>query len=483
MRRFAPLILILLLFGMLGCGEKAVAPTAAPAESAEATPTPATVTEAPAEPADSRPEEVRVIAPRNEDRYAEVYESLYLLSEDKLMPLLAEDEAEHEAGSASYTISLCSDICDSEGNALSIADAAASYLAFAEKTGDKLLASAEETEDGKLLLRFERPLSEREERCWLCSVPLYHSEGSGTGPYKIAEESESELLLIPNEGYWGHAEGKQNVRIIRYLFINSASAQVIALETGKADMALGISYEDAVDFLPGGSYSDLFKALDSYSSAARFLLPNVGKGSKLEDEQLRLALFSSIDAAALADALGGRACSALGNPDSVSFAGDSYQSKHTAVENSTLSKLTLTLLCAESGESRIAAQQLSRQWEALGVTVRLVSSEEESWDLAIVETQSCPSVVQQWAELWNYSDGAKLLRGGLEDASLLNLLESLQKPKTDTSELMEKLQERVYAHGLAYALPQLNEPIIVPSALKQVGFNGQVLLPGSCLYE
>lgn len=497
MRRLRPLLLILLLCGLSGCGEISFAPGAKPAPAESVAVSSRTEEPAPAEAVDPRPEILRILAPAPTELdsacYAEVYETLFTLSEGERVPLLAGSEAEHESGSGEYRIALRSDICDSEGRPFTAADAAYSYSLYGE--GDKLFLSAEVGEDGKLCLHFSRELSEKEGERWLCRVPLHTADELGTGPYRIAESDSDSLTLLPNEAYWGDKETKQNLQSIRYLYISGAPAQVMALETGKADAALQLGYADTEDFLPGGSYSDLFYTVDRYSGTGRYLLPNVGKGSAVEDEALRLALFGALDGNALADALGGRACTALGNPDLISpsegFA--SYQTASSEVGDSGINRLSLTLLSPDGEEAQRTASAVQTQWESKGVRVRLfiLADEEyrealaaaESWDMALVETESEGSAAEQWAELWAFERNNTQLRGKLNDATLQNLLQTVLDGTAASAESVQRLQERVYNHGFAYALPQLKEYLTVPQSMSRPVMNGEVLLPGSCVYE
>ena len=490
----------LFLFALLlsGCGEQAT-PEAVPAltpQTVDEEPQRAVESEPEPEP-DTRPAEIRVItahpADYGADCYAEVYESLYLLEDGNLVPLLAEGSPVHESGTAEYAISLRRDIFDSEGRAFGAAEAAASYEAYAEARGDKLLLTAESTETGDLQLVFSRELEPVEEEQWLTAVPLFGSENHGTGPYRIESESEDALLLVPNERYEG-ASGRQNVQSIRYLFIESAAEKVIALETDRADMANGLSYEDAEDFLPAGSYSDLFTTVEHYGTVGRYLLPNVGKGSALESEEKRLALFAAIDCAALAETMGGQACTALGNPDCPELR-ESFQSYQTEVSTGRASPaVRITLLCPQSGAGNSCASVLAARLEGKGYSLLLrpLSSEEyttaldsgEGWDLALVETPPSRSVLEHWTALWSYADNARTLRGGLTDATLINLLETLAEGKDTAGDCVRRLQERVYNHGLALALPQMNEPRVLPLWVTKAVLDPRGgILPGECEYE
>ena len=496
MHRRKALLWILLLSVLSACGEKDPSLRQRPAPAESVAVSSKTEEAVHAEAVDPRPEVLRILAPKPDGRdsacYAEVYETLYTLSEGKRSPLLAGGEAEHESGSGEYRIALRSDVCDSEGRPFSAALAA---VAYSEQAGGSLLLSAEVSEDGKLCLHFSRELDEKEADHWFCAVPLFAENGVGTGPYRIAEEDSESLLLLPNEAYWGEKEKRQNLQSIRYLFISDAPAQVMALETDKADAALRLSYADAEDFLPGGTYSDLFYTVDHFSGIGRYLLPNVGKGSTVEEEALRLSLFRALDGSALAERLGGQACTALGNPELVTPA-QGFTSYQTVSENENeeaLRQLGLTLLTPDGEEARRTAAAVQSQWEQQGVRVRLLCLAEEeyrealaaaeSWDMALVETAPAASVTEQWAELWDYDKKNTQLRGKLNDATLHNLLQTALDGETASAENLQRLQERVYNHALAYALPQLNEPLILPMTMRKSVLNGEVLLPGSCEYE
>lgn len=510
MKRVFGVFLLLSALLLCGCGERVL-----PQELS--TPAPRTEEE-PAEPentqgqealVDTRPAEIRILsaypAGPDSDCFAEVYESLYALSGEKYVPILAEGKAIRGSGESEYLIPLRKNVCDSEGQSFGAAEAAECYLRYAEERGDKLLLTAEATEEGGLRLHFSRELRDFEEAHWLCAVPMYGTKTDGdadeagavrylgTGPYVISEQSRDELLLVPN-GLYGGEPGKQNVQSIRYLFIEDAPSQVIALETGRADMANGLSYEDAEDFLPGGSYSDLFTTAEYYSSIGRFLLPNVGKGSALESEEKRLALFGAIDCAALAERIGGQACTALGNPDCAELT-ESFQSYQTqSTEGWASPALRLTLLCPQSGAGKLCADALAAQLEGKGYSLflRPLSAEEyasaldsgEGWDLAVVETPTSRSAVEHWKALWNYAANAASLRGGQTDATLINLLQTIAEGRDTAGDCVHRFQERVYNHGLALALPRLNEPRVLPLWVTEAVLNQNgAILPGECAYE
>ena len=496
MKRVLSVWLFLSALLLSGCGERET-PVAVPAPTPVVAEEEPQTLEEPEPETDTRPAEVRVITAHPADHsaacYAEVYETLYILEDDKLTPLLAAGNPVHESGKAAYSIALRPDICDSEGRVFGAVEAAASYEAYAEARGDKLLLTAEGTETGDLQLLFGRELEPVEEEQWLTAVPLFGSENHGTGPYRIESESEDVLLLVPNERYGG-ASGKQNVQSIRYLFMEAAAEKVIALETDRADMANGLSYEDAEDFLPGGSYSDLFTTVEHYGTVGRYLLPNVGKGSTLESEEKRLALFAAIDCAALAETVGGQACTALGNPDCAELC-ESFQSYQTEVSTGRASPaVRITLLCPQSGAGNSCASALAAQLEGKGYSLLLrpLSSEEyttaldsgEGWDLALVETPPSRSVLEHWTALWSYTDNARTLRGGLTDGTLINLLETLAEGKDTAGDCVHRLQERVYNHGLALALPQMNEPRVLPLWVTKAVLDPKgAILPGECEYE
>lgn len=501
---------ILLLQGCAAVPAEKTAPTAAPEPAAE----PEVSAELPESvPADSRIERLRVISeyPRGMDApcFAEVYETLYAVQAGETVPVLAAAAWELSEDGRCYRMALLPDVTDSEGNPFTAADAARCY---GQMLGG-LLVSAEVDEDGALLLRFRRKLREREERYWLCEQPLYTAVGEvgedggllecfGTGPYRLAEQGRDSLLLLPNEHWRGAAEDTQRTASIEYLFMNDAPSRVIALELGRAEMADCLSYEEAEDFLPGGSYSDLFTTVDYFSPVGRFLLPNMNKGSVLADEKVRLAVFSALDREALAEKLGGRACRGLGNPDYPELNTDSGfrntptddESVYNALRDSGYRSENLTLLCPESGAGRTVAAQLQRLWERRGVSVilRPASPEEyeaaladgNGWDAALVETPAACSPALQWQALWAADGSTNVLRGGQSDAALLNLLRTLAKPETDTEENLQRLQELALSHGYALALPQLSEPRVVSVSINQAVMNGQgALLPGACEYK
>lgn len=510
MKRRHILSCILLLLSLSACGSRGEM-TSVPAASVTPAGSPAPSPEIiQVEKEDLRPEELKILCAKPDgvgsDCYAEIFETLYCMDGDALQPLLASAQPEEGANAGEYRIILRSDIRDSTGQRYTAANAAEAYSGFGMKRSDGLFRYAKEDENGSLLLCFGRELNETEKKSWFCAVPLYAEREIdgvthlvGTGPYTVSEQNENDLLLLPNADYWGDAAEKQNVKSIRCLFISEPSEQVIALELGKADMANGLSYEDAEDFRTGGSYNDLFTTAERCSREASFLLPNLQKGSGMETEEARLALFGLLDCETLAKKLGGRVCLGLGNPDFELYQvnGQSYQTVTSTsgdTQNRDWNKKGLTLLCLDARENKRIAEAIKNQLESKGVYISILAQDESDyaaaldegkiWDLALVVTAGSDSPVSQWLELWNYKANSKILRGHQSDATLMNLLQTVSDAHKADRENIGRLQERVFNHGYALALPQVCRSAVVPLYVSKVVTNANgALLPGSCEFN
>ncbi len=488
------IFILILLFGLTctACSIEKPPAESAPLPAAPASPGPGETAAEEELPADTRPAEIRVISPApagfTAPCLAEVYEALCVYEDGEILPLLAEGAPVHESGSGEYVFTLPDFLTDSEGRPFGAAEAAAAMEHYGEQD-DGLFLRAEVTEEEKLLLRFSRELSADEARHWFCTLPLFaEKEGSpngfvGTGPYAIGELSGEGMLLLPNGHFRADEAKRQNVRSIRYLFIDDRVDTVIALETLKADMALALPYEEAEDFLPGGSYADLFKVVDNYGAALHFLLPNVAAGKALSAQNSRLDVFGCLDVLALSSELGGSLHPILTSPEEADSDGVLPYGAYR-----------LTLLCSDRGEDPLIAGAVRRQLENKGVILQLLTLPEEEyraalasgqdWDLALVETEGGAHPAAHWAQLWELSDTANVLRGGLSDSAFLRQLRTLSLAAAPEEADVLALREYISSHAYALALPRMNTPSIVPLTLLEAVRDGNgVLLPGACQYE
>lgn len=116
----------------------------------------------------------------------------------------------------------------------------------------------------------------------------------GTGPYKLASSSETELVLVRNDRYWA---GRPNLDKIVFKVIPDSQQRLAALKAGEVDMIGGdylapLAPEEAVELR---SRSDI-QVLSQPSSTNLFLAFNTTTGNPgLRDKAVRQAINLAVD--------------------------------------------------------------------------------------------------------------------------------------------------------------------------------------------
>lgn len=546
MKRAITILMICVLILLAACGSSETEPeTEAPPQVTEVPVVEETAEEAVEEELPpQKPAEIRVIAEEPADLdpvsiramdktcLLEVYEPLFYaetLGGELLGALADTDKGEfggydHAANTGVYTVYLRSGITDHAGNPFTAADAAFCYQRQAESETWPDWQSATAVDDTTLELRFARELSAPGDlRHYLTSVYLYTqkafessgsfvSEAVGTGPYKLQSYSTGEELLLAECDYWaGESRSRRaaaNVGSIRYLFIEGAAERVIALETGKADMADCLDYADTEDFRGDGVYTDTFRLAEGWYTINDILIPNVSWASMMKEQNLRLGVFYAIDNDRLAESFGeggGRACFAVGNPDYPDNA-ESWRSAgnhmteargvnevRTYLRQAAYVNESLTLLVTAGTSGEQLAGAIQTMLHPLSITINIVAVDETAfeetlkkeaeWDMAILSVDAESSIAEIWHSIWTDRAVGSTCVGFLRDSTLLTHLRALDKASDCTEEALSTFLSYVAEKGYATGLAQKCRPSVVPVSVSEAYLTARgELLPGACTY-
>lgn len=261
----------------------------------------------------------------------EVYECLFNFDGvgGEMYAVLADDTKgafggyDHEEGSSDYTVYICDNIYDHAGNHITGSDVAFSYNYRNENAANSWPAfeSVEAVDDTSVIFHFNRELTGVGDLAtyfydvFIVSEEAFNNSESklindmcGTGPYKFVSYVDgSNLELVKNEDYWQTDLSKKkfwanaNVESITYDIIAEASQQIIALQSGEADLIDGIKPTYVDQLTADGSYS----AYGYNSNMIMCALPNCSSASICSNESFRKAIFYAIDNDAVATAYNG----------------------------------------------------------------------------------------------------------------------------------------------------------------------------------
>lgn len=116
----------------------------------------------------------------------------------------------------------------------------------------------------------------------------------GTGPYMLENWTLGEnITLVPNPNYWGEAP---KIQKLNYDIITDSSARTIALQSGKYDLVVGLSYEDARSMEDGSMDAKGLELLKEESTGMQYLFFNGRSENKfIQDPEFRKAMTYAID--------------------------------------------------------------------------------------------------------------------------------------------------------------------------------------------
>ncbi|MET7398888.1 ABC transporter substrate-binding protein [Dactylosporangium sp. NPDC005572] len=173
--------------------------------------------------------------------------------------------------------------------------------------------SIEASDERTLILRLKGPYYPALQELTLMRPVRFRSPGSfdaagnfvkpiGTGPYKLESSSQTEIVLVRNDTYWG---GRPNLDRVAFAVMPDSQARLAALKAGEVDVIGGdylapLAPEETLD-LHGQSG---IKLLTEPSSTNLLLAFNTTTGNPaLADPRVREAINRSLDRGAYAKTL------------------------------------------------------------------------------------------------------------------------------------------------------------------------------------
>jgi len=470
----------------------------------------------------------------------EVYEMLYECNtKGEVFPILADATYEgtwwpcmdHEKGAETYTVHIYDYIYDHNGNHVTAADVAWSFMyQFQNEStsgwGD--LVNVEAVDDTTVLFTFTREQNNLGQlanilcRQFVVSEKSYNESASGlvnemigTGPYKCSDYvSGASLTLVKNENYWQTNDelrdqtAEANVNTIVYEYITETAQKVIGLETGSIDMVTDLGFEDAQEFADGGAYDDNYNVFTYLQKFVYYMDPNCSPASPCGDENLRLAIMNAVDVDGLVLALGGTmtklpayVSSYYSDYDMVDWASlDNYNTKTSAnaelvksyLDASNYKGETLRIITAGCED---AATVISAQLAQYGIncsvqaldfsTANATQADETAWDLN-VGMMAGDYIVQVWEHDFSYANTATgdHTMNFVVDDEWDAMLKTVLTEDGHTSENMLAWWNHAVEHGYTIGLYTGMSYNIVPADMTYVQQGDKlVFLPGGCTYE
>lgn len=476
----------------------------------------------------------------------EIYEMPYQLTGfgGDLIPVLADPSKggfqpglDHADGSNEYTLYIRDNIVDHAGNKITASDVVFSYNLMVNSgnaRGWKQFESIEAAGDYAVKLTFKRELNLVGElttffaRIFIISEKSYNdspsnlvSDACGTGPYKLKEfVSGSEMTLEKNEDYWCPADQitwqgqAANAQTIQMVYAAETASQIIALETGKADITANLTLADAGDFQDGGSYGDQFNIYTFWDNLTYLLLPNCHEDALTSDLNMRLAIFYATSVEGVVSSLAAdvpgsyRECYGVGNPNFPDFSEswsswDNYETKtdpalvQQYLDAAGYKGETLKIICMGGGQEEAIATYLNAALDAYGIkseitlvdrtTQNVVKAKPTEWDISVEAWASSDYIVNVWDKLWkSTNDEGYIAESGqfIKDDEFLQMCLDVKTYDGHTQEKVDAVQQHIIDNAYAMGLTQKCSIIVYPTNVKTLFLTDKnSLVVGACSYE
>ncbi|MGI6071879.1 MAG: ABC transporter substrate-binding protein [Lachnospiraceae bacterium] len=475
----------------------------------------------------------------------EVYEMFYQLDGfgGELVPHLADPSKgnfkpgmDHEEGSNEYIVYLKEGIVDHAGNKITSSDVVFSYnhiVNSGHARGMGQYEKAEVVDEYATKITFKRELNLVGElttffaRVFIISEKAFNdspsglvSDACGTGSYKLEEfVTGSKMVLKKNADYWCKEEDftcpiqAANVEKIEIIFVQENASQIVALQTGEADIDSNLSLADAGDFVDGGKYDDKFNVFTYWDNLTNCILPNCHEDALTGNPVMRKALFYAISvegvtAGLSADVPGAfRECYGMGNPNFPDFSEswatwDNYQTK-TDLE---LAKQYLAeagyngetiRIIAMAGDSETIAVILTGMLEQVGVKSEInlvdrtsqgaVKGDPTAWDLSVEAWASSDFVVNVWDKLWKSANEQGYIAESnqyIKDDEFLQMCLESKTIEGHNQEIVDKIQKHIIENAYAMGLSQKCGILIYPTYVKGLYLTDKnAVVVGACTYN
>ncbi len=425
---------------------------------------------------------------------------------------------DHEAGSNVYDVYIYDYITDSDGNNITADDVIWCYetaIATGHAGDYTKLQSMEAVDDYTIRFTFEdevvalNKLNDYWNNIRVFSKKAYEDHGNfatemcATGRYVVTSfTADVGMDMEKRADYWQtdesliHEQDQANVDKIHIDFVGDSSQQVMALQSGEVELVQNMSPKNASVFEADDSFViDTIRKRGIYT-----LYANVSEDSILSDENLRKAVFYSIDADQVTLAMG----EGTAEPTHA-LASNLYEDYNAAWEESD----SCVAVCDNdkakellkdstyNGETvRILYGSYDPNFAAIGQVVQMmlmnngiacelapydmanfgsVHEDPTMWELWITSSETSDSMnANLWNDVLTYEGTAKnMTKFFAHDETLQGYLDQVMLPDTHTTEMMDEAY--AYIAETAYAKPLCNANIcsIYKNILDKVVYSDQ----------
>jgi len=207
-------------------------------------------------------------------------------------------------------------------------------------------------------------------------------EYTGSGPYKIVEQSEDRLVLVAHEEYWG---GTPTYREIHWVGERDPERRVDAVLNGEADIVSGIGLQGRNRIIEDGDA----QTREWDSGLAIIFMANSQEGP-CRDRRVRQALNYALDVDQIIAEIKQGAAKPLNgfltphhfgyNPETPVYPHDPEMARRLLAEAGYADGLTLTFDIPSSmpDEAPALARMMAEQYSEVGITLQIVEHEDRA---------------------------------------------------------------------------------------------------------
>ena len=407
-------------------------------------------------------------------------------------------ESWEQTGEKEFTAKIYDYIVDQAGNPLTASDVAFSWNK-AKEVGElgeiNAVESIEAVDDVTVkftwaneptLGSFEAMMSDVfivTEAAYNASADGMATTPVGTSPYKLTNYiSGVELDYEYTGSYWQKDElcktpGQiHNVQNIKLSLVQESAQMTNALATNQVDLSAKVTAEDIPNFAEGGQYSASYNVDLVNNDSGYALIPNCSEESPLHDENLRKAVFWTIDTAMMETALLGE-----GGQVNIVFGDSRYPDYNSAWEESymgaDLDKAKEYLAASEYPDGcdlvlhmssglllkDSMAELIQAYLGQIGVNVEIKSmpigqylqneGDPAGWDLGLANFSAPDYLINVWIKLFD-ATGKDTTKNFIADADLQALIDTAASIDGHTEEAMTELFNYLNDHAYVYGLIQ-----------------------------
>lgn len=455
-----------------------------------------------------------------------IYESLFDFADDnsgELLPCLAKSYEEEDDG-ATWKVTLNDDIYDWDGNNIVSSDVAFCFdwmVSHGQAIRFDYFKDIEVIDDYNFYIHWtETPPAIAEVEFPLARTLIYSEKAyndhdgmttdpCGTGCYKVTEFTPgSKVIMEANDEYWGldHEElsGRHTatVQTLELDVVSEASTAVIGLETGTLDVCNYVPLS-MLDEFETGVQSENYKVEIITQGDYWYVAPN----AQTVNEDLRKAIFYSIDNATVCTAMGGayEAASTIGT-EAFSDYDESLELTDTYVTDYDLEKAaeyvansgydgeTLTIICVNNETAVAAAQmiQIMLQQSGINSEINAVTNDtyntitspaySDEWDI-MLNTLGGPNMVGSWHLLFDDEVNNGMTFSLIEDSHLQELYEAATADATHDTEHMRELLDYVVEHAYAYPMAKISTGLVYTKDISSMFMREGYFTPGAAVFS